>query len=327
MVVDKLQQLTLRHVALGAVLVGVVGVVGVSILGALGAWFWPFGLFSHYRLQYAGLLLIAVVALAVLRFWRVTAAVAAVLVIHLVPIAPLVLPASQPDGAGTSLRVVQFNVFLANDDTDPGAEWLRGQDGDVVVIQEADDIWADALDVGLPGMRRLPTPTTRNDSFGMIVYVRQTFDVLDVEVLTDSAGLPMIVFDLDVGRADGTPLSVVAMHPPPPTGFVNVELADEQIELATRHLAEAGPAKVLIGDLNATRFSAPFGRLRNGTELRDSAEGFGLTGTWPSPLWFTGMIGIDHVLVSDEIRVDDRFVGPGLGSDHRPVVADLTVLS
>ncbi len=77
----------------------------------------------------------------------------------------------------------------------------------------------------------------------------------------------------------------------------------------------------------ATNWSTPwsphFRRLLRDSELRDVARGRGLSPTWyPTPLPLG--IPIDHVLVSDEIGVAQREVGPDLGSDHRAVRVELS---
>lgn len=49
--------------------------------------------------------------------------------------------------------------------------------------------------------------------------------------------------------------------------------------------------------------------------LHNSASGFGIQATWPAgfPLF---SIPIDHVLLSDNLRVAFFEVGEGVGSDH-----------
>jgi endonuclease/exonuclease/phosphatase (EEP) superfamily protein YafD len=39
------------------------------------------------------------------------------------------------------------------------------------------------------------------------------------------------------------------------------------------------------------------------------------------------VIPIDHVLISDDVKVDHREVGPDIGSDHRPVRVELMIPS
>jgi endonuclease/exonuclease/phosphatase (EEP) superfamily protein YafD len=60
------------------------------------------------------------------------------------------------------------------------------------------------------------------------------------------------------------------------------------------------------------------------SNLHDSRKGFGIQPTWPSdkPIF---MVPIDHVLVSKEIRIQNRFTGPDIGSDHRPVIVDFSL--
>jgi endonuclease/exonuclease/phosphatase (EEP) superfamily protein YafD len=78
----------------------------------------------------------------------------------------------------------------------------------------------------------------------------------------------------------------------------------------------------VVGDLNVTPWSPTFRDLLQAPGLVDTARGRGLRGTWPVCL--PGMrIPIDHCLVSGDLQVLDRQVGPGVGSDHFPVMADL----
>ena len=58
--------------------------------------------------------------------------------------------------------------------------------------------------------------------------------------------------------------------------------------------------------------------------LHDCARGFGLARSWPAQFAPLG-IRIDHCLVSREwesVRVD---IGRALGSDHLPVIAELSL--
>jgi endonuclease/exonuclease/phosphatase (EEP) superfamily protein YafD len=73
--------------------------------------------------------------------------------------------------------------------------------------------------------------------------------------------------------------------------------------------------------LNLTPWSPWWDALLEAGQLIDSRKGFGVHATWPANVWAL-MIPIDHVLVSQEVRVRRRRLGPALGSDHRPVVVD-----
>jgi endonuclease/exonuclease/phosphatase (EEP) superfamily protein YafD len=83
---------------------------------------------------------------------------------------------------------------------------------------------------------------------------------------------------------------------------------------------------VLLGDLNCTPWSPAFDRLLAAARLRDSGRGRGLHPTWFSAVPFVGL-PIDHVLVGPGVGVRGRHVGPDIGSDHRPVIADLVLPS
>ncbi len=309
-----------------AIVLAAGGISTASILGFAGSWTWAFDLLSHYRLQYAILIaLLLAISLATRHKWLI-AAMTALFAVHLVPLTPMVISGDQPTGTGDSIRIVHLNVLTENTERSKAARWLADQNAEIVVVQETDELWAQTLDTELEDMTRLDTATLSGfGNFGMAVYINDDFAIDNVEVL-DPISTPALAVTIPL-ESGASPLLLYSIHTVPPLGADRVEYASEQIDLAKRRIADHDGPVALVGDLNATRWSHTFRRVTTNTGLRDGGAGSGITGTWPSPLWFTGMIGIDHVLVTEQIRVDDYWIGPDLGSDHRPVVADLTVVS
>jgi endonuclease/exonuclease/phosphatase family metal-dependent hydrolase len=119
-------------------------------------------------------------------------------------------------------------------------------------------------------------------------------------------------------------LRLVAAHPfPPQPGHVGVWEAS----LRSLPSAGTGPPWLLLGDFNATLDHEPLRRLVD-SGYRDAADalGKGLIATWgpydgdPIP-----PVTIDHVLVDERIRVDELSVHDQPASDHRAVVATVTL--
>ena len=79
---------------------------------------------------------------------------------------------------------------------------------------------------------------------------------------------------------------------------------------------------LLMGDLNVTPWSPVFARLLKDGDLRDASGARGLTTTWPANCLWCGVL-IDHVLVDPKLAVIGSRVAQDIGSDHRPVVAEL----
>ncbi|MEM1107966.1 MAG: endonuclease/exonuclease/phosphatase family protein [Planctomycetota bacterium] len=307
-------------------LIGTAATAG-SVLGLLGDRPWFLDLFSHFRLQYAAGLVIAVIGMLCFRKWGTAGVFGGALVLNAVLIAPLWLGPERPDLRNTAdidrpgLRLVAFNVLTSNRQKSAVIGWLNEGDADVMVLQEVNAAWVRQLDDRLDGYRRLPTDSIREDNFGMAVYLREGAEVSDIRTVTDPAGVPRLEMLLDL---DGRPVRLLGVHTLPPVGGNYSWLRGEQLAEVGRIVNASAEPVVVAGDLNATRWSAPMRRLLRDTDLRDSAEGFGLGGTWPSGAGWTGRITIDHVLVDPAIEVRDRWLGPALGSDHLAVVVDLS---
>ena len=122
------------------------------------------------------------------------------------------------------------------------------------------------------------------------------------------------------------PLIVESAHPRAPSEVSVVKYW--RADLAAEPRADpAGPPRILIGDFNATLDHAALRSLiSHGYRDAGDATGRGFATTWgpydgdPIP-----PVTIDHVLVDQRIGVRDLWVGSLPRSDHRMVVASLTV--
>lgn len=283
--------------------------------GSLG---WLFDLSSHFRPQYGvGLALLALLCLVGKKF-KPAAVYGSLALVNLAVIGNCLHGERHlPKPGQVSLRVVLLNVQTANERYDLVRRFLLESRPDVIALLEVDERWLKelaALRPGFPHQSAVP----RDDNFGLALLSR--WPLRDARALfLGEAEVPSIVAQVAVDRRLVT---VLATHPLPPGSPQNARLRDEQLTDVAEFLAgQSGPV-VLLGDLNATPWSSPFQRLVRESGLRDSSRGLGLHPTWPSHLWPL-RVPIDHCLVSRDMDVTAKTVGPAVGSDHLPLVVDL----
>lgn len=142
---------------------------------------------------------------------------------------------------------------------------------------------------------------------------------------------------------DGRPVNLVTAHfQSPRAGLVaarhggaggiedwrlNYELRLLQSRALAADLESTAQPLIVAGDLNAPEASPVVGSLL-AIGLRDAfseaGTGYGYSYGQTLPIGFS-FLRIDHVLVSRRIRLLDCFVGNAGTSDHRPVIADLSL--
>jgi endonuclease/exonuclease/phosphatase (EEP) superfamily protein YafD len=128
-------------------------------------------------------------------------------------------------------------------------------------------------------------------------------------------------------RVGGVPVRVQAVHVAPPLGSMVGRWRAEHVALAALARTTTQPL-LLAGDFNSGR-QHPEWRGVVGAGLTDvhEARGRGIVRTWPDDRTFLPpVLDLDHVLVSEGIAVLEVAERPGLGSDHRAVLADLAVV-
>lgn len=306
-----------ERVVVVAAMVLVVCGGGGFVLGLLGSWWWWFDLYAHFRLQCAASLAVGL-GFAVAAWHRPLVAAAGLLLLaDVASLTPHLVPEHRPS-AGQPLRLADFNVLTRNPRKADVVGWIAATGADVVMLQEVDDRWAAAL-AATPGYRVVDV-LPRPDNFGLAALVREgaAVEVLATERPTFE-GLPALVVHL---RHEGRELALMGLHTLPPGSGEYAAIRDGQLAAVAAWAttqASAGRAPVVVGDLNATPFSAGLRPLRE-AELRDSLDAGGLlwAGSWPD-LPGPFRIAIDACWHDAALVTVSRTVGPALGSDHRPL--------
>lgn len=306
----------LRLLALASAL----GFCLVSAAFALGPFNWAAELMTHFRVQAAIAGVVIAVACASLRLHRTALATCAFVAFHVIPMLPYLIPAQPPTPTGQpQIRLMQINVLTGNRDHLAVEQAILAANPDIVGLVEVNRRWLAAL---APLHARYPyrIEHPQDDNFGIALFSRFPLDNLQLRPLA-VPGLQMITGEFTLGS---TPITVAVAHPVPPSGRSLSALRNRQFVRLSEILKESeGREIILLGDLNTSPWSPVYYDFEQAAGLRNSARGFGLFPTWPSgipPL----MIPLDHCLISPGLRATTFKLGPHIGSDHLPVLIEIS---
>ncbi len=219
------------------------------------------------------------------------------------------------------VKVATFNVAGDEADLRRLAEWIEAEEIDVICLQEVNgtenigqqlltrlDGWHGAIRREVAILSRFPLGREQSIPMGG----RLNRDVLAVEV-----GAPR-------------PLWVASVHWPAPQPTKGLSRLAEDQQVRSEYLAstlEIGSRRdwptVLGGDFNTPPRHGLYREMlaQYGNAFAQSGKGLGYTFSKDR-----SMIRIDHLWLSSDLKAADCQVGPDLGSDHLPVVAEIGLL-
>ena len=217
-----------------------------------------------------------------------------------------------------AVRVVFSNLSIRSDDTGKLVAWIKVSDPDVVVATEVSPRQVAQL---AKAMVEYPFQVLapRRHPFGMAIYSRYPISGEAATELTGDtppARVPIMV-TADVETPGGM-LHVAGFHLFPPMTPRWLASRNEQLAIAGDLLAEVDAPMLVVGDFNATPWSAGLRAFQSENDL----SGFNAQATWPASFGFAG-IPIDHAFVSRDLPILKIETGPDIGSDHRPVLIDV----
>ncbi len=236
----------------------------------------------------------------------------------LIQLSPYFIPKSdKPEGATQTLLV--HNVLTSNEQHQEVIDHILEVNPDFLVLIEIDQIWRIKIEEALSDVYPHGKYMTRDDYFGIAAYSKVPFISAEIEYWGE---LKVPSLDLVVPGPDGEPLRIVGTHPKPPMNAHDRRLHKSHMEETAAAIVSAPPMPTIVcGDFNTAPWCSTYSDFLATTGLQDGAIGKGIFPTWNR---HTSLLGlpIDHVVVSPDIGVSRRWIGPNCGSDHRPVIVD-----
>lgn len=229
---------------------------------------------------------------------------------------------------GTKVRVMTLNQSEHPLDHAAFRRLIRSRSIDVICFQEGRDQTA---------LSGADAEGWHFDSSGLIATrfpIVEEFEPENPNAYQERLFWPLRIKRIKVRLPDTRECLIVCVHMPTMrTGFTFLKKGEtdaayryqdwrwkQMNDLIGRLSAARDVPSLICGDFNMPIDSPMMGSLRRQYRdaFRESGWGYGYTrpARWP-------FIGIDHILVSPEWDVRHCWVGPDVGSDHLPVLAEL----
>jgi endonuclease/exonuclease/phosphatase (EEP) superfamily protein YafD len=303
-------------VGFGLVSIGVVGVLA-TILGYFGSTWWLFDFAANFRAHLAVVLTMVALAYS-LTYSKATGlfflAMAAVNALTVLPMYSSTPALAAEDGG--EMTIISFNVDQRSSIRDATFRWIDSVEPDLVVLVDSTDDWVNAIEMAKPYVAQSELPIDR--TFGITILSR---DDVDTQVLRASRIRDSVV-RIEASLGD-QPIVIYAVQSRAPNNETDATYRDEYFDDVSQMVQSETLPTVVVGDFQTTPWSHAFRDLTSETGLENSMAGFGLQTTWPADRWAFFRIPVDHLLHSPELTTIDRYLGPLLGVDHRPLVVKL----
>lgn len=238
-----------------------------------------------------------------------------------------VLPRAFGDTAqaagGRPFTVLTSNLLFGHADASALVDLVRRHRPDVLSTQELTPAAVAELDAA--GLKELMPYRVLEDEWsaaGSGIFSSRPLTRLDG--LFQAIGHNMPAAELTM--PDGARLQIVDVHTLPPLGRQTVLWTAGLRALPSA--PSSGPFRILAGDFNASLDHAEMrGLIARGYHDAADITGKGLIPTWPANKRVPPLITIDHVLTDRRVAVERYNVYDIPGTDHRAVLAHLSVPS
>ena len=307
----------MAHALRYLIIIGLIVGVGITVLG-LFADRWPaLELLNHGRpAVLAGVAALAVLALATRCPHLIAAAV--IVAAGNVLLFGFALQGVASASTGVQerfLRVVTFNVWLHNQRLVDIATFLKTSAADIAVLQEIMPHQREILRELLA--EQFPYVTGTTDVVIFSKYPPHGGGYIDGERMDRLGRRPMLVWTtFDV---DGTPFDLAGVHLAYP--FRPRDQANDMPRLIDFARDRERPL-IVAGDFNLTPWSVKLQRFTRETGLKRYNT---FTPTWPMNRLMP-FVTIDNIFASKQFEPLKVETAPAIGSDHRPIIADIALV-
>ena len=298
-----------------------VSAIALSLAEYLSSWHRYFEFSTNYKLQYL------LMSLCSLCYFLLTRRKLGIILcwfcisINLAEIVPWYFNRPPiPVAEYQSLKAFSYNVLWNNQDYDRAIALIAKEKPDIAIFQEAVPHWNPAL----AALESDFPYHIRAEKLEMEVYSK--LPLLDPETIVYGSYRGLIAVNLKMGDRL---VKFVATHAYPQLywGQGGWKIRNQQLQGLKRYAATSQQPTIVMGDLNISMWSPYYRSAIEGSGLYNARQGFGVLPTHSiiAPQIAALSAPLDHCLVSFDVRVKEFRLGPAIGSDHLPIIAELLI--
>ncbi len=224
-------------------------------------------------------------------------------------------------GQTDNLRLLVANVYMENTRMPDVYQLISKHRPDVVLLLETNEAWRQAMtpiEADYPYRVLCPLENT----YGMLLYTRLPILHHKLRFLIQD-DIPSIYAQLQL--PSGQRLHFYGVHPMPPSPTEHYRSTERDAELLVvgKEARQQTEPVVVAGDLNDVAWSHTTRLFQRISGLLDPRIGRGLYSTFHAQYFFLRW-PLDHVFVSTHFRLRSLKRLPNCGSDHFPILVELT---
>lgn len=239
------------------------------------------------------------------------------------PLAPVVVQAADRPDPDTTLRLLTSNVQQENAAYDRWLQVVRRADPDIILALEVNDAWARCIDA-LQDDYPYRVCRAQDNYYGMMLCSRLKLVDPTIRFIVQD-DVPSI--HVGVTLRGGQTIFLHGVHPRPPEPRKNQHATarDAEVVILGREIDErkAHRPAIIAGDFNDVAWSHTTDLFMQLSGLLDPRKGRGLFNTFHAdyPLF---RFPLDHVFHSNDFKLVDLRLLDHVGSDHFPVLTELS---
>jgi endonuclease/exonuclease/phosphatase (EEP) superfamily protein YafD len=211
------------------------------------------------------------------------------------------------------------NILMTNRSAEKFLRIVNQANPDILIVDEPDAWWEGQLRV-LDETFAHRTKYPLENTYGMIFYSRLPVLRSEVKFVVED-DVPSIHSLLQL--RSGQPVELISLHPRPPQPNVDTEARDAELVLVGREVKKSPYPSIVAGDMNDVGWSQTSELFQKVSGLLDPRRGRGLYPTFHAkyPLL---RYPLDHLFHSEEFRLVRMTVLDDVGSDHFPILVELS---
>ena len=232
-------------------------------------------------------------------------------------------PVKSCEGVVESNRIALLttNVLQKNRDVHRLIEIIREADPDLVLAVEVDEWWAERLSEGLTARYPNKISYPLSNGYGLALFTRLELIEPRVQFVLDEA-IPSV--KTGVRLRSGSIVEIYGVHPRPPSVLQDTTERDIELVRVATTIKERGAPAIVLGDLNDVAWSPTTAMFMKTGGLLDPRRGRGFYNTYPAR-WPGLRYPLDYIFSTSHFKICSMRVLPSFGSDHLPLIAELSL--